>query len=155
MGTGVVPVQTRGAGVLAQTALGLAELAEGGVLLGVGSSVPAHVKPLETVRTTVRALRANLAEGFPNRPKVIVGGPHSQPGRRLPAAHARPGGSSAANPERDGARRRRRARPGAAGLLGDQSRRPGRRPFRHHGVERGVCRPSGPTQRGSRYSAAT
>ncbi len=82
VGTGVVPVQTRGAGVLAQTALGLAELAEGGVLLGVGSSVPAHVtalnglahvKPLETVRTTVRALRANLAEGFPNRPKVIVG----------------------------------------------------------------------------------
>ncbi|CAO5163242.1 LLM class F420-dependent oxidoreductase [Frankia sp. AiPs1] len=82
VGTGVVPAQTRGAGVLAQTALGLAELAEGGVLLGVGSSVPAHVtalnglphgRPLETVRNTVRALRQNLAGQVPKPPKVIVG----------------------------------------------------------------------------------
>jgi alkanesulfonate monooxygenase SsuD/methylene tetrahydromethanopterin reductase-like flavin-dependent oxidoreductase (luciferase family) len=79
VGTGVVPAQTRGTGVLAATALSLAELAAGGVLLGVGSSVPAHVtalnglphaKPLETVRRTVRALRKELA-GRP--PKVIVG----------------------------------------------------------------------------------
>ncbi|MEV0597828.1 LLM class flavin-dependent oxidoreductase [Streptomyces sp. NPDC050315] len=79
VGTGVVPAQTRGTGVLASTALTLSQLAQGGVLLGIGSSVPAHVtalnglphtKPLETVRRTVRALREELA-GRP--PKVIVG----------------------------------------------------------------------------------
>lgn len=79
VGTGVVPAQTRGIGVLAQTAVALSELAAGGVLLGIGSSVPAHVtalnglphaKPLETVRTTLRALRGELAG---RGPKVIVG----------------------------------------------------------------------------------
>lgn len=65
VGTGVVPVFTRGHGVLAQTAATLAELTEGEVLLGVGSSVPAHVtglngvpfgSPLARVRDTVRFL---------------------------------------------------------------------------------------------------
>jgi alkanesulfonate monooxygenase SsuD/methylene tetrahydromethanopterin reductase-like flavin-dependent oxidoreductase (luciferase family) len=66
VGTGVLPVQTRGPAVLAQTAVGLASLADGGALLGVGSSVPAHVtalnatafdRPFARVRDTVRFLR--------------------------------------------------------------------------------------------------
>lgn len=67
VGTGVVPVFTRGHGVLAQTAATLAELTHAEVLLGIGSSVPAHVtalngvsfeRPLSRVRDTVRFLRA-------------------------------------------------------------------------------------------------
>jgi probable F420-dependent oxidoreductase len=66
VGTGVVPVYTRGPGVLAQTAASLAALAEGGVALGIGASVPAHVTalngiplehPLARVRDTTRFLR--------------------------------------------------------------------------------------------------
>ncbi|MFI5780864.1 LLM class flavin-dependent oxidoreductase [Nocardia sp. NPDC051570] len=79
VGVGVVPAQTRGTGVLAYTAAGLAELAGGGVVLGVGSSVPEHVTtlngiphraPLDTVRRTVGAVRPLLAECGA---KVIVG----------------------------------------------------------------------------------
>ncbi|MBB5627488.1 LLM class flavin-dependent oxidoreductase [Sphaerisporangium krabiense] len=80
VGTGVVPVQTRGPGVLAQSALSLAQVAEGGVLLGVGASVPAHVtgvnglpydaSPLTRVRETVRVLKRALPG---DRAKVIVG----------------------------------------------------------------------------------
>ncbi|WP_052424537.1 LLM class F420-dependent oxidoreductase [Streptomyces fulvoviolaceus] len=101
VGTGVVPVFTRGPGILAQTAAGLAELTEGEVLLGVGASVPAHTtalnggtheRPLARVRDTVRFLKRALhgqpvgdgyetlsAPGFhlgftPERPpKVLVG----------------------------------------------------------------------------------
>ncbi|SHK56365.1 probable F420-dependent oxidoreductase, Rv3093c family [Pseudonocardia thermophila] len=67
VGTGVLPVQTRGPAVLAQTAAALAGLTDAGVLLGVGSSVPAHVtalngigfdRPYARVRDTVRFLRA-------------------------------------------------------------------------------------------------
>jgi probable F420-dependent oxidoreductase len=67
VGTGVVPVFTRGHGVLAQTAATLAEVTRGETLLGIGSSVPAHVtalngvphgKPLARVRDTVRFLKA-------------------------------------------------------------------------------------------------
>ncbi|WP_320670614.1 LLM class flavin-dependent oxidoreductase [Patulibacter defluvii] len=70
VGTGVVPVGTRGHGVLAQTAATLAELTAGEVLLGIGSSVPAHVtqlngvpfgKPLGRVRDTARFLRRAFA----------------------------------------------------------------------------------------------
>lgn len=78
LGTGVVPVATRGHGVLAQTAATLAELTHGRVLLGVGSSVEAHVtalngvpfrKPLTRTRDTVRVLRralggAPITEGY-------------------------------------------------------------------------------------------
>ncbi|MFE2100263.1 LLM class flavin-dependent oxidoreductase [Streptomyces sp. NPDC059468] len=69
LGTGVVPVFTRGPGILAQTAAGLAALAEGRVLLGVGASVPAHTtalngvpheRPLARVRDTVRFLKQAL-----------------------------------------------------------------------------------------------
>ncbi|MEU7145858.1 LLM class flavin-dependent oxidoreductase [Nocardia sp. NPDC046473] len=79
VGVGVVPAQTRGPGVLAQTAAGLAEFAAGGVVLGVGSSVPEHVTtlngiplgaPLETVGRTVDAVRPLLAECGA---KMIVG----------------------------------------------------------------------------------
>jgi len=101
VGTGVLPVQTRGPVVLAQTAATLAELTEGGVLLGIGSSVPAHVtalngtdfdRPFARVRDTAQFLRHALrgeqidqqyptftVQGFalpepPARPpKVIVG----------------------------------------------------------------------------------
>ncbi|MEV4496164.1 LLM class F420-dependent oxidoreductase [Micromonospora arborensis] len=101
LGTGVVPVGTRGPGVLAQTVGALAELTSGAVLLGVGSSVPAHVtalngvpfgQPLARVRDTVRFLRRALAgevvsadyetfsvQGFrldakpEQRPRVLVG----------------------------------------------------------------------------------
>ncbi|MFG2426731.1 LLM class F420-dependent oxidoreductase [Streptomyces sp. NPDC048590] len=70
LGTGVVPVFTRGPGILAQTAAGLAELTTGDVLLGVGASVPAHTtalnggaheRPLARVRDTVRFLKRALA----------------------------------------------------------------------------------------------
>lgn len=101
LGTGVVPVFTRGPGILAQTAATLSELARGEVLLGVGASVPAHTtalnggahdRPLARVRDTVRFLKRALhgepvgdayetlsAPGFslgftPSRPpKVLVG----------------------------------------------------------------------------------
>lgn len=101
VGTAVVPVQTRGPGVLAQTAASLAELSQGQVLLGIGSSVPAHVtalngipfgRPYAHVRDALRFLRRAFAgecieekyetfavEGFrlrvrpPVRPKVLVG----------------------------------------------------------------------------------
>ncbi|MEE1746378.1 MULTISPECIES: LLM class F420-dependent oxidoreductase [unclassified Streptomyces] len=101
LGTGVVPVFTRGPGILAQTAATLSELARGEVLLGIGASVPAHTtalnggahdRPLARVRDTVRFLKRALhgepvgdayetlsAPGFslgftPSRPpKVLVG----------------------------------------------------------------------------------
>ncbi len=101
LGTAVVPVATRGHGVLAQTAASLAELTEDRVLLGVGSSVPAHVtalngvpfeRPLTRTRDTVRFLKRAFsglpvteayetidARGFvlrdlpPRPPKVILG----------------------------------------------------------------------------------
>lgn len=66
LGAGVVPVFTRGAGVLAQTAATLAELSEAPVMLGVGTSVPAHVtglnqtpfvRPMARLRDTVRFLK--------------------------------------------------------------------------------------------------
>jgi probable F420-dependent oxidoreductase len=69
VGTGVVPVFTRGPGLLAQTAASLATLAEGGVALGIGASVPAHVTalnglpiehPLARIRDTARFLRRAL-----------------------------------------------------------------------------------------------
>ncbi|MFE7464113.1 LLM class F420-dependent oxidoreductase [Streptomyces sp. NPDC057499] len=101
LGTGVVPVFTRGPGILAQTAATLARLTETEVLLGVGASVPAHTtalnggthdRPLTRVRDTVRFLKRALrgepvgedyatlsAPGFslgftpPRPPKVLVG----------------------------------------------------------------------------------
>ncbi|MFF0739935.1 LLM class F420-dependent oxidoreductase [Streptomyces sp. NPDC004111] len=101
LGTGVVPVLTRGPGILAQTAATLSQLAEGRLLLGVGASVPAHTtalngvthdRPLARVRDTVRFLKRALhglpvgdayetlsAPGFslghtlPRPPKVLVG----------------------------------------------------------------------------------
>lgn len=73
VGTAVVPVGTRGHGVLAQTAATLAELSDGQVLLGVGPSVPAHVtalngvpfeRPLARTRDAVRFLKQAFA-GLP------------------------------------------------------------------------------------------
>ncbi|WP_406293317.1 LLM class F420-dependent oxidoreductase [Embleya sp. NBC_00888] len=101
LGTGIVPVQTRGPAVLAQTAATLAELTGSQVLLGIGSSVPAHVtainglahgRPYAHVRDMLRFLSRVLAgemvreryetlevDGFGLarvpvvRPKVVVG----------------------------------------------------------------------------------
>jgi probable F420-dependent oxidoreductase len=70
VGTGVLPAFTRGPAVLAQTAASLAQAAAGGVLLGVGSSVPRFVtgangipyeRPIARVRDTVRFLKQALA----------------------------------------------------------------------------------------------
>jgi len=70
VGTGVLPVFTRGPAVLAQTAMTLGDLAAGGVLLGVGASVREYVtgangvayeRALARVRDTVRFLRRAFA----------------------------------------------------------------------------------------------
>ncbi|MEU3496705.1 LLM class F420-dependent oxidoreductase [Kitasatospora cineracea] len=67
--TGIVPVHTRGPAVLAQTAATLAQLSTGGVLLGIGASVPAHVtdingipfdEPFKRTRDVLRFLTAAL-----------------------------------------------------------------------------------------------
>lgn len=76
VGAGVVPVFTRGPGVLAQTAATLAHLvgprpdgSPGRVLFGIGTSVPAHVsaingftfdRPVARLRDTLRFLTAAL-----------------------------------------------------------------------------------------------
>ncbi|MBB4920447.1 LLM class F420-dependent oxidoreductase [Streptosporangium saharense] len=69
LATGIVPAQTRGPAVLAQHAATLAEVAPGRVLLGVGSSVPAHVsdingipftEPFKRTRDVVRFLKRAL-----------------------------------------------------------------------------------------------
>lgn len=49
LGTGIVPVFTRGPAVIAQTAATLAQLAPGRLLLGLGSSVPAHVSDINGI----------------------------------------------------------------------------------------------------------
>jgi probable F420-dependent oxidoreductase len=74
--TGIVPVQTRGPAVLAQTAATLAQLAPGRVLLGLGASVPAHVADIngipfdrpfqrtrDVLRFVTRALRGEHVDG--------------------------------------------------------------------------------------------
>lgn len=66
LGTGIVPVFTRGPAVIAQSAAALADLSPGQVLLGIGASVPRHVtsyngipfaSPYGRVRDTLRFLR--------------------------------------------------------------------------------------------------
>ncbi|WP_035130461.1 LLM class flavin-dependent oxidoreductase [Conexibacter woesei] len=85
LGTGVVPAATRGPAVLAQTAATLAELSSGPVLLGVGSSVPAHVealngvpftRPLTHTKDTVRTLKRSLSGD--GAPRVILGALRAQ-----------------------------------------------------------------------------
>lgn len=74
--TGIVPVQTRGPAVLAQTAATLAQLAPGRLLLGLGASVPAHVTDIngipfddpykrtrDVLRFVTRALRGEHITG--------------------------------------------------------------------------------------------
>ncbi|MFB8249246.1 LLM class F420-dependent oxidoreductase [Streptomyces sp. NPDC055952] len=74
--TGIVPVQTRGPAVLAQTAATLAQLAPGRLLLGIGASVPAHVTDIngipfdepykrtrDVLRFVTRALRGEHVAG--------------------------------------------------------------------------------------------
>ncbi|WP_329494245.1 LLM class F420-dependent oxidoreductase [Kitasatospora herbaricolor] len=76
IGTAIVPVQTRGPAVLAQTAATLAQLAPGRVLLGLGASVPAHVADIngipfeepfkrtrDVLRFVTRALRGEHVAG--------------------------------------------------------------------------------------------
>ncbi|MBV9843786.1 MAG: LLM class F420-dependent oxidoreductase [Kutzneria sp.] len=70
LGTAIVPVSTRGPGLLAMSAATLAEAAPGRFVLGVGSSSPVIVSgwnareftdPYRTVRDTLRFLRRALA----------------------------------------------------------------------------------------------
>jgi probable F420-dependent oxidoreductase len=70
LGTAIVPVATRGPGLLAMCAAALAEAAPGRFALGVGASAPAivtawnarpYTKPFEQTRDTVRFLRRALA----------------------------------------------------------------------------------------------
>jgi probable F420-dependent oxidoreductase len=70
LGTAIVPVYTRGPGLLAMSAAALAEIAPGRFVLGLGTSSPVIVEhwnsmhfeaPVAKVRDTVRFLRAALA----------------------------------------------------------------------------------------------
>jgi probable F420-dependent oxidoreductase len=70
LGTSVVPVQTRGPGVLAQCFASLAEATPSRVVAGIGASTPTVVKdwnntdfdhPYKRVRDTIRFLRSALA----------------------------------------------------------------------------------------------
>jgi probable F420-dependent oxidoreductase len=70
LGTAIVPVSTRGPGVLAMTAATLADLAPERFVLGIGASSPVivehwnageFVKPFARTRDTLRFLRAALA----------------------------------------------------------------------------------------------
>nr|WP_062340968.1 LLM class F420-dependent oxidoreductase [Herbidospora sakaeratensis] len=69
LGTAIVPVSTRGPGLLAMTAATVADRAPGRFLLGIGASSPAiverwnageFVKPFARTRDTLRFLRAAL-----------------------------------------------------------------------------------------------
>ena len=70
LGTAIVPIYTRGAGLLAMQAATLAELAPGRVVLGIGTSTPTIVEnwngvafsePYARSRDTLRFLRSALA----------------------------------------------------------------------------------------------
>jgi probable F420-dependent oxidoreductase len=70
LGSAIVPVSTRGPGLLAMSAAALADLAPGRFVFGIGSSSPVIVeswnagvfaKPYERTRDTLRFLRAALA----------------------------------------------------------------------------------------------
>jgi probable F420-dependent oxidoreductase len=70
LGTAIVPVYTRGPGLLAQSAATVAELAPGRFTLGIGASAPAivagwnataFVEPFARVRDTLRFLRSALS----------------------------------------------------------------------------------------------
>ncbi|GII52292.1 LLM class F420-dependent oxidoreductase [Planotetraspora thailandica] len=70
LGTAIVPVSTRGPGLLAMSAATLADLAPGRFVLGIGASSPVivenwnsgeFVKPYARTRDTLRFLRAALA----------------------------------------------------------------------------------------------
>ncbi|SBW22582.1 putative F420-dependent oxidoreductase, Rv3093c family [Candidatus Protofrankia californiensis] len=76
LASAIVPVFTRGPAVLAQTAATLADLTSGGLVLGIGSSVPAHVSDIngipfaqpfqrtrDTLRFLTRALRGEVVAG--------------------------------------------------------------------------------------------
>ncbi len=113
----MLPVYTRGPAVLAQTAYTLAQLARGGVLLGIGSSIPAFVKgangvefeePYKRVRDTLRhvrgALRGELVEGpAPTIPFERFALPRAAPGAKVILGALRPGMLKLAFTEGDGA----------------------------------------------------
>lgn len=70
LGTAIVPIYTRGAGLLAMQAATLAEIAPGRVVLGIGTSTPTIVEnwngvefsePYARSRDTIRFLRSALA----------------------------------------------------------------------------------------------
>jgi probable F420-dependent oxidoreductase len=70
LGTAIVPIYTRGAGLLAMSAATLAEIAPGRFVLGIGTSTPTIVEgwnglsfaePYARTRDTVRFLRSALA----------------------------------------------------------------------------------------------
>lgn len=115
--TGVLPVYTRGPAVIAQTAYTLAQLGRGGVLLGIGSSIPAFVKgangiafeePYKRVRDTLRhvrgALQGKQVEGpAPTIPFERFALPHAEPSAKVILGALRPGMLKLAFTEGDGA----------------------------------------------------
>ncbi len=118
LGTAIVPVYTRGPGLLAMSAATLAELAPGRFALGIGTSAPAIVEgwnaghftePYGRVRDTLRFLRRALAGDRVSEqyPTFTVRGfrlerPPQQPPPVLLAA-LRPGMLRLAGREADGA----------------------------------------------------
>jgi probable F420-dependent oxidoreductase len=118
LGTAIVPVYTRGAGLLAMTAATLAELAPGRFVLGVGTSTPTIVEnwnsmqftePYARTRDTVRFLRSALAgdkvthnySTFSVSKFRLERPPETQPG--IVVAALRPGMLRLAAREADGA----------------------------------------------------
>jgi probable F420-dependent oxidoreductase len=118
LGTAIVPVYTRGPGLLAMSAATIAELAPGRFVLGIGTSSPVIVEnwnsgeftePFKRTRDTLRFLRASLAgekvdETYPTfsvRKFRLERTPEQPP--RIMLAALRPGMLRLAAREADGA----------------------------------------------------
>ena len=118
LGTAIVPVYTRGPGLLAMSAATIAELAPGRFVLGIGTSSPVIVEnwnsgeftePFKRTRDTLRFLRASLAgekvsEDYPTfsvRKFRLERTPEQPP--RIMLAALRPGMLRLAAREADGA----------------------------------------------------
>ncbi|GAA4569691.1 LLM class F420-dependent oxidoreductase [Planotetraspora kaengkrachanensis] len=118
LGSAIVPVSTRGPGLLAMSAATIADLAPGRFVLGIGASSPAivehwnageFVKPYARTRDTLRFLRAALAgekvtetyETFAVKGFRLERAPASPP--KIVLAALRPGMLRLAAREADGA----------------------------------------------------
>ncbi|HEY9523234.1 MAG TPA: LLM class F420-dependent oxidoreductase [Thermopolyspora sp.] len=118
LGTAIIPVSTRGPGLLAMSAATLADLAPGRFVLGVGTSSPAiverwnageFIKPYQRARDTLRFLKRALAgekvteryETFEVKGFRLERAPEIQP--KIMLAALRPGMLRLAATEADGA----------------------------------------------------